>query len=145
MKWEPSDILRLVALVGALVLFTLGALMMWQGIVAEGTIDIKSLVISGSLKTGSAGPFIVFLSFVLVVFVLTSLSKQQLSSKPMSSDKPSKASRAAKGFFILLGLFVVSAVLAALGYGTGFGALAVVLGFFTAICGFFLLTAMDSE
>jgi hypothetical protein len=144
MKWEPSDILRLVALVGALVLFALGAFMMWQGIAAEGAIDIKSSVVSGSLKTGSAGLFIVFLSFVLVVFVLTSLSKSH-ATKPSTPARPSKTAGLAKGFFVLLTAFVIAAALAALGYGVGFGLLAAALGFFTLMCGIALLTVMEDE
>lgn len=145
MKWEPSDILRLVALVGALILFALGAFMMWQGIAAEGAIDIKSSVVSGSLKTGSAGLFIVFLSFVLVVFVLTSLSKSQTAPKRPIPATHSKTSGIAKGFFVLLALFIVSAGLAALGYGIGFGLLAGALGFVTMMCGIALLTFMENE
>lgn len=144
MKWEPTDILRLVALVGALVLFVLGALMMWQGVSAEGVIDIKSSVVSGSLKTGSAGLFIVFLSFVLVVFVLTSLSKGQ-TPKLSSFDTSSKITGLAGGFFVLLASFVVTAGLAALGYGFGFGLLAGALGFFTLIAGVALLTFMENK
>jgi hypothetical protein len=55
------DVIRLVALLGAILLFALGAFMMWQGISAEGAIDIRSSVLSGSIKTGSTGLFIAFL------------------------------------------------------------------------------------
>lgn len=82
MKWEPSDVLRLVALIGALVMFGIGAFMMWQGISAEGAIDIKSSVLSGSIKTGSAGLFIAFLSFAVIVFVLVKGAVLELNLCP---------------------------------------------------------------
>jgi hypothetical protein len=77
MKWEPINIIRLVALIGAMLLFAIGVVMIWQGISAEGAIDIKSSFLSGSVKTGSAGLFIAFLSFAIIAFVLLSLGKQQ--------------------------------------------------------------------
>ncbi len=127
MKWEPSDVLRLVALIGALVMFGLGAFMMWQGISAEGAIDIKSSVLSGSIKTGSAGLFIAFLSFavIVLVFVLTSAAK-----KPPQSSTPnlSKSKRLGRGLTALLVGCIVSGALSAAGFGTGFGMLSVFLG-----------------
>jgi hypothetical protein len=59
-----------VALLGAFILFAAGTWMMVVGVSAEGAIDIRSSIVSGSLKTGSAGLFIAFLSFIVIAFVL---------------------------------------------------------------------------
>src|SRR5713226_8087213 len=123
MKWEPADVIRLVALIGGLLLFGLGALMMWKGIAAEGAIDIKSSVMSGTIKTGSAGLFIAFLSFVTIVFVLSSLGKRATGTYSPSALH-ARTSRAGIVFFVVLAAFLISGALAALGFGQGFGALA---------------------
>ena len=50
--------------------------MVVQGIEAEGTIDIKSSILSGSLESGSAGLFVLLLAFFLVVLAMApNLSK----------------------------------------------------------------------
>lgn len=134
MRWEPNDVIRLAALLGALVLCVIGALMMWQGVSGEGVIDIKSSILSGSLKSGSAGLFIVFLAFMVIAFVLLTPSS---SKDPMAHLSPStnRAAAIARGFFLLLCSFLASGALAAFGYGTGFGLLALALGAMTALAG----------
>jgi len=142
MKWEPADVMRLVALIGALVMFGLGALMMWQGISAEGAIDVKSSVLSGSIKTGSAGLFMVFLSFLVIVFVLSSIGKK---STVLHDQFQSKSSRLGKGLVALLVACVASGALAALGFGHGFGLLAVFLGFAFFMGGVAYLTFLEID
>ena len=145
MKWEPADIIRLVALIGALLLFALGAFMMWQGIAAEGAIDIKSSVLTGSIKTASAGLFIAFLSFAIIVFVLSSLGKRSLSVSPSPATNQTKSKRIAKLLLVLFIGLVVSGGLAAFGYGTGFGALALFIGFMLFLVGIAYLTFLENE
>jgi hypothetical protein len=142
MKWEPSDVLRLVALIGALVMFGLGAFMMWQGISAEGAIDIKSSVLTGSIKTGSAGLFIAFLSFAVIVFVLTSIGKRPTQSP---SQDLSKSKRLGKGLAALLVACIVSGGLSAAGFGSGFAMLSVFLGFAFFLGGIAYLTFLENE
>jgi hypothetical protein len=145
MKWEPADIIRLIALIGAFLLFALGAYMMWQGIAAEGAINIKSFVLTGSIKTASAGLFIAFLSFAIIVFVLLSLVKRSLTTAQPSTPSHAKSTRLAK---ILIGLLiglVVSGGLASLGYGNGFGALAMFLGFMMFIVIMAYISFLENE
>ena len=68
-SWQPADVIRLAALIGAFLL-AVGSLMMWFGISADGAIDIKSTVVSGSIKTASAGLFILFLPFASLFMCL---------------------------------------------------------------------------
>src|SRR5258708_28293850 len=85
--WKPNDWLRLVALIGGHMLFAIGAYMLYLGIVAEGIVDIKSTIISGTLKTASAGLFICFFSFLLIVFVLISLFNSPAVSPLLTSGR----------------------------------------------------------
>ena len=130
--WKPNDWLRLVALIGGNVLFAIGAYMLYLGIVAEGTVDIKSTILSGTLKTASAGLFICFFSFLLIVFVLISL----LNSPAASSQVPSGRPRARRLMPIFWGcLFGILASGFAYALLPG-GASAI----FSAIAGFLLTT-----
>ena len=70
--WTPNDWLRLIGLLGGMCLFGLGAWMLYQGISADGALDINSSLVSGKLKTSSAGLFVCFFSFVIIVFSLVS-------------------------------------------------------------------------
>lgn len=80
MKFEPADIIRFAALVGGFLLCALGALLMWLGVGAEGAVDIKSAVLSGSIKTGSAGLFTLFFGFGIIIFVLGSLNAKSANA-----------------------------------------------------------------
>jgi hypothetical protein len=136
MPWEPQDRIRIVALVGALVMFLLGAIMMWKGVSAEGIIDLKSSLISGSLKTGSAGLFICFLSFVMIVFIISNPSNKPISRFFKYSDDRSRFKKLLPVFFALLTIFSISVAAAAFGreifgflaFGSGFLLLIVTVG-----------------
>jgi hypothetical protein len=141
-KWTPADVIRLVALIGALVFFGLGAFMMWRGISAEGAIDIKSEVLSGSIKTGSAGLFLAFLSFSMIVFVLASTIKKP---QPSLDSRYPKSRNLRMVFWGLLVALLASTGLAAIGYGDGFSFLASFLGFMVLIFGIAYLTFLDAE
>jgi hypothetical protein len=116
--------------------------MMWFGIAAEGAIDIKSTVVSGSIRTASAGLFILFFAFAIIVYVLTSLSTSHLAqSRNLSS--PSRGIGIA--FWGALGSFVVTGALGALGYGPGFGMVAFFLGFLTFFIGMAYLASLGVD
>ena len=51
--WKPNDWLRLISLVGAFGLFGVGSWMLFRGISAEGIVDLKSTLLSGTLKASS--------------------------------------------------------------------------------------------
>ena len=71
--WKPNDWLRLISLVGAFGLFGVGSWMLFQGISAEGFVDLKSTLLSGTLKTSSAGLNICFFALFIIIFVLVTL------------------------------------------------------------------------
>lgn len=143
MKWEPSDIIRLSAIIGSLIFFALGAIMMWQGIAAEGAIDIKSSVLTGSIKTGSAGLFISFLAFAIVVYVLSSLSQNSSNVDHPSGDLKSK--KIAKFIKVLFICLILSVAASSFGYGAGFGGLAIFFGFILFMSCILYMTVLESE
>lgn len=128
MKWEPSDIIRLVALIGGFLLCGLGAYLMWLGVGAEGAVDIKSSVLSGTIKTGSAGLFMLFFGFGIIIFVLASLNAKSQNATLSFADRKSKTKQILYAFWGVLACFVAAASLGALGYGTGFGVVAFFFG-----------------
>lgn len=144
MKWEPQDVIRLIALIGAIGLFCLGDAMMWQGISAEGAIDLKSSVLSGSLKTGSAGLFIAFLSFFVMVFVLSGVSHKASSFASSRTDERSRFKRLLPVFFVLLIALAVSTALASAGY-PGFIGMAFLSGLLLLIVVIALLTFLETD
>jgi hypothetical protein len=91
--WTPTDWLKLVALLGGFGLFVLGAYMLYLGIAAEGVVDIKTSLFSGTLKTASAGLYICFFSLIVIVFALVSLytpQKPDLQPKAVAKSRPEK-------------------------------------------------------
>jgi hypothetical protein len=127
-SWQPSDILKLLALLGGFALCGLGAYMMWLGVGAEGAVDIKSSVMSGSIKTGSAGLFLIFFGSAIVLFVLASLSVGAQAKSITPFVRKTTAHNIGVAFFIILAALVVSGALGAMGYGAGFAGLAMFLG-----------------
>jgi hypothetical protein len=71
--WTPNDWLRLVALIGGFALALVGCWMLYRGIQAEGTIDLKSALLSGSIKGSSAGLYICFFAVFVIALVLGSI------------------------------------------------------------------------
>jgi hypothetical protein len=61
--WKPNDWIRLTALIGGFVLFVLGAVMLYQGVVAQGDIDLRSTFLSGTIKAASAGLYVCFFRY----------------------------------------------------------------------------------
>src|SRR5258706_2748641 len=105
-NWKPNDWIRLVALIGAFGLFALGAWMLYHGIAAEGVVDLKSSILSGTLKSSSAGLYICFLALFVIVFVLVSLIT------PRSDSKPAQKSRAKRLMPVFWGLLAAIGVCA---------------------------------
>jgi hypothetical protein len=119
-RWTPNDWMRLTALLGGLGLFCLGAWMLFQGIVAEGTVDLKSSVLSGTIKASSAGLYICFFSLFIIVFVLvTLLAPTRAEVTPGARSRASRLMPVFWGLLIALGVSVLAAAL--LPSGTAFG------------------------
>jgi hypothetical protein len=73
LHWKPNDWLKLISLVGGFGLFGVGSWMLFRGISAEGFVDLKSTLLSGTLKTSSAGLYICFFALFIIIFVLVTL------------------------------------------------------------------------
>lgn len=134
-NWQPPDILKLIALLGGFALCGLGAFMMWLGVGAEGAVDIKSSVMSGSVKTGSAGLFLIFFGSAIVLFVLATLTVGAKAKAAAPAVRRTTAHSIGIAFFVILFAVVASAAAGAMGYGPGFGILAGFLGFVLLITG----------
>jgi hypothetical protein len=145
MKFEPHDIIRFAALVGGFLLCGLGALLMWLGVGAEGAVDIKSAVLSGSIKTGSAGLFTLFFGFGIIIFVLGSLNAKSANAQLSSIQRKSRTKHIAQAFWGILVAFLISSSLGALGYGAGFGPAALFLGCLLAFTGIAFVVQLDYE
>ena len=69
-RWSSADWLRLTIAIGSFGLFAAGGWLMYLGITADGLVDVKTSLASGTLKTGSAGLFMCFFAFLMIVFCL---------------------------------------------------------------------------
>ncbi len=74
-RWEIGHTFRLILLIAAIAFFAIGLWMIYSGIQAEGTIDVKSALVSGTVKSGSAGIFIIVLAFMLMVLSLPGIKQ----------------------------------------------------------------------
>jgi hypothetical protein len=79
MKLTFNELMRLLLLVSGIVFFGVGVWMIKDGVAAEGSIDIRSAFLTGSLKTGSAGLFVAFFAFFMI---LTSVMFSHRTSIP---------------------------------------------------------------
>ncbi len=101
---------------------------MWLGVGAEGEVNIKSTLVSGAIKTGSAGLFIIFFGFLIVLFVLGTLTAKASAAHTSISARKTKSQSIGRAIVIQFVALVISASLAAAGLGQGFGGLAIALG-----------------
>ena len=92
-RWHPSDWIRLVALLGAFVAFGVGIWLLVSGVSAEGIVDLKSSVLSGTLKTASAGLFVCFFALIVIAFVLASLFVAKRSADARTPETRSRSRR----------------------------------------------------
>ncbi len=70
--WKPNDIIRLVVVVGGFALCGIGAWLFIREIPAEGTIDLKSTLLSGSIKAASAGAYMCFFGMFIIAMAIVS-------------------------------------------------------------------------
>src|SRR4051812_31825430 len=92
MKLTFDQLMRLLLLASGVVFFGVGVWMIKSGIKAEGAIDIRMEVLAGSLKSGSAGLFIMFFSFFMIVasvmFPKGLLPERAIAKKAATSGVP---------------------------------------------------------
>lgn len=67
MNKQPIDPYRMVGLIAGIVFFGIGIYLVLHGVAAEGTIDIQSTILSGKITAGSAGLFVLFFSFFIIM------------------------------------------------------------------------------
>ena len=106
---------RLITLIAGIVFFAVGVVMVILGVQADGVIDLKSTFASGSIKTGSAGLFVVFFSFFLIITALLYHGQEKPSTNAVSRSSTKKAF----GLFIGLVILAVGLGFAASKFGTG--------------------------
>jgi hypothetical protein len=134
-KWNPNDFIRLAALMGGFLLFCLGAWLLFSGISAEGVVDLKSAVLSGTLKSSSAGLYICFFAaFIILAVLLTLRTPREKSPGPKTYHQ-----RLMLLFWGLLGALALSVIGTAVTDKTGF---AVVNGVLTTSLTFVVLAIM---
>jgi hypothetical protein len=125
--WKPNDWIRLAALVGGFLMFLVGAWMLYLGIKAEGAVDLKSAMFSGTVRATSAGLYICFFSLFIIGGVLTTLVIPQRSE----ASAKTRHERLIQVFWALLvGLVVCGSVTAITGSSAlslGIGVIAVAL------------------
>ena len=143
--WSPTDWIRLVALIGAFLLFGLGAWMLFQGIVAEGIVDLKSSVLSGTIKASSAGLYICFFALFIIIFVLvTLLGAGKDKGVPHTRGRTAKLMPVFWGLLVALGSAAVALAVTPEGSRTGFSmAVGVLIPTLAAVV--FALLRMISE
>jgi hypothetical protein len=112
MKISVSDLLRVIAMLSGIVLLFVGIDMIRDGLSAEGTIDIKSSLFSGSLKTGSSGLFVCFFGFMIVGLALLSTVARTEKSGEGPSASTMRVKFALTVFFGLLASAIGCALLA---------------------------------
>ena len=85
-----DQIIRLIVCLSGVVFFGVGIWMINDGISAQGVIDIKMEVLTGHLETGSAGLFVTFFAFSMIV-VSFLVGRHPTPSEPkIKNKKPSK-------------------------------------------------------
>jgi hypothetical protein len=119
--------------------------MLFQGISAEGVVDLKSSVLSGTIRASSAGLYMCFFALFIIVFVLATLLTP--SNNPTTSAK-SRAHRLMPvfwGLLVSLGLCAVGGALTEASARTSFSlAIGVLLmALITVVTSMVRMTAED--
>ncbi|MDP3029587.1 MAG: hypothetical protein Q8O04_08850 [Deltaproteobacteria bacterium] len=110
-RWEIGHTFRLILLIAAIVFFGIGLWMIYSGIKAEGTIDVKSALVSGTVKSGSAGIFITVLSFMLMVLSLPGISRGDKASTERAGFWQNERNRKIAFGFALVAIVIVAFIL----------------------------------
>lgn len=90
-QFSPTHWIVLASLLGSFVMFGVGAWMLYAGIAAEGAVDIKTTLASGTLRTGSAGLFIIFFAFLVIIASLLLLASRASKSTPTEAQPGARA------------------------------------------------------
>ena len=94
--------------------------MLFQGISAEGVVDLKSFILSGTIKASSAGLYICFFALFIIVFVLATLLTPPRSPTSGAKQRAHRLMPVFWGLLVGLGLCAVGVALTEEGARTGF-------------------------
>ncbi len=65
--WTPQEVRKLIAQIAGSIFGIAGVILIIKDIKATGHINVSSKVLSGQIETGSAGLFLIFISFLLIL------------------------------------------------------------------------------
>jgi uncharacterized membrane protein len=136
MDWKPADYIRIAGVVGGILLCIIGTLFLWVGIGANGTIDLKSSLFSGTIQSASAGLFVMFFGFLIVCLSLVLPTNANRTETAHNQKNP-----LSRALFWLFCSFIVFAALGSLGLGSGFGVAASFLAFALVLLGGFWIAS----
>jgi hypothetical protein len=117
-RWSPTDVLRLIVILGGLVGFYWGATLIGATLATEGSVDIKSALFEGRLKTGSAGVFVCFFALVIIAVTVVPLAR---GDRPEEGPTSPAASRMRLLYPVLYGLLALVVVAGFNGWSTVIG------------------------
>ncbi|MDP8213069.1 MAG: hypothetical protein P9X22_07275 [Candidatus Zapsychrus exili] len=140
MKWEPTHIIKLVGLIIGFILALLGVFLLSKDIQALGSISIQTLFGSGKITSGSAGLFLLFFSFFVIIV--------SLLGRKINNNLERAFSSAFKVLVIMLfslGLCILALMKAEGELRQGLGALAGFLGLVVFICVVCTLAAVEED
>lgn len=118
---------RFTTLLAGIAFFAVGVFMVIMGVSAEGVIDLKSTFASGSLKTGSAGLFVLFFSFFLIMTALLFRRKEEVKTPNRGGSI-----KTALGVFLLLVGLATACGFATVQFEKSFGSFVFFMGAFAA-------------
>ncbi len=102
--------------------------MLFRGISAEGVVDLKSTLLSGTLRASSAGLYICFFALFIIIFVLVTMVTP---TRETTAKATGRARRLAWIFWALLVALALSGLGAAFAPEGIRGALGVPIGIFS--------------
>jgi len=112
MDKQPIDPYRLVGLIAGIVFFGIGIYLVLHGVAAEGTIDIQSTILSGKITAGSAGLFVLFFSFFMIIISMLLGHKIKFPLNLSQQDQDNTSKKYLKVFYTLVLVTVFLVVVA---------------------------------
>lgn len=111
MEWKANEIIKLLGLIFGFLLSLVGAFLLLKEIQAVGSISIKTLIGAGEVTSGSAGLFLLFFSFFIIVLALSGMH----ANEKRKASRFENFSNSFKVLAILLislgiGIFIVTKV-----------------------------------
>ena len=84
--WNPSEVRKLIAQIAGFGFGAAGVWLLISGVAATGSLNITSSALSGKIESGSAGLFLIFLGFFLILFPAIFGKKVHLPQVQASQD-----------------------------------------------------------